>query len=203
MKTVKLLKVLLAVLIIATIIVAILVINKFVNDDKSEKELQGVIEAIYNQEQNSTDIIPIMDAEIQGIKVVGIIKIPRVDLEYPILERTDVNTLNISVTKFWGNKINEIGNVCLAGHNNMSGSKFGKLKNLEIGDKIELIDLQNVNIEYEIFDISIIDPNDISCILPVQEGTREVTLITCTNGDKNRRIVKARENINIVKGDEN
>ena len=99
----------------------------------------------------------------------------------------------MSITKFWGNQINEIGNVTLAGHNNLSGTMFGKTKKLEIGDIIELTDIQNVTLKYEIFDKFVIDPNDISCILPVEENTREVTLITCTNGNKNRLIIKARE----------
>ena len=70
---------------------------------------------------------------------------------------------------------------------------FGKTKRLEVGDIIELTDIQNVTLKYKVFKMYIIDPNDISCILPEQEGTREVTLITCTNGNKNRLIVKARE----------
>ena len=63
----------------------------------------------------------------------------------------------------------------------------------EIIETQELTDIQNVTLKYEIFDKFIIDPNDISCILPVEENTREVTLITCTNGNKNRLIIKARE----------
>lgn len=114
-------------------------------------------------------------------------------MEYPILETTNKTTLNLSITKFWGNRINEIGNVTFAGHNNLNGTMFGKIKNLEIGDIIELTDIQNVTLKYKIYKTSIIDPNDISCILPEQENTREVTLITCTNGNKNRLIVKARE----------
>ena len=73
---------------------------------------------------------------------------------------------------------------------------FGKIKKLEEGDIIELTDIQNVKLKYKVFKTYVIDPNDITCILPEQEGTREITLITCTNGNKNRFIVKARE-INI------
>ena len=53
----------------------------------------------------------------------------------------------------------------------------------KVGDKVE----------YIIFDIYTIDPNDVSCVKSVEEGTREITLITCTNGHKNRLITKARE----------
>ena len=75
----------------------------------------------------------------------------------------------------------------------MNNKMFGKIDKLENGDIIELTDSQMVTIKYEVFDKYIIDPNDISCIYPVDENSREVTLITCTNRDKNRLIVKARK----------
>ena len=65
---------------------------------------------------------------------------------------------------------------------------------MEIGDVIKLTDLTNRTIEYEVFKIYSIDPDDVSCVESVEAGTREVTLITCTNGHKNRLIVKARAN---------
>ena len=64
---------------------------------------------------------------------------------------------------------------------------------MQVGDIIELTDIQNVTLKYQVFKVYVIDPNDITCILPEQENVREVTLITCTNGNKNRLIVKARE----------
>ena len=70
---------------------------------------------------------------------------------------------------------------------------FGRIKKLGVGDIIELTDIQNITLKYEIFETDIIDPNDITCILPVEEGRREVTLITCANGTANRFIVKAKE----------
>ena len=142
---------------------------------------------------NDIDVIQEIDQEIEGYKVVGIINIPKINIEYPILEKTNKESLKLSITKFYGEKINQIGNVVLAGHNNLNNKMFGKMDKLENGDIIELTDSQMVTIKYEVFDKYIIDPNDISCIYPVDENSREVTLITCTNRDKNRLIVKARE----------
>ena len=193
MNKLKVYKILLALLIIAIIIVATLVIIKYVNMYNNEKNLQATVTNINEQLKNSDESISRIDEQIGDYKVVGIIKIPKIDLEYPILEKTNKESLNLSITKFWGNEINEIGNVSLAGHNNLNGTMFGKTKKLEVGDIIELTDIQNVTLKYQIFKKYVIDPNDISCILPDQEGTREVTLITCTNGNKNRLILKARE----------
>ena len=193
MSKIKIYKMILICLIIAAIIVGALVVIKYFNLYKNESEAKQVISNINKELKNSDEPIIEINQQIQGHKVVGIIKIPKIELEYPILETTSKETLNLSITKFWGNQINEIGNVSLAGHNNLNGTMFGKTKRLEVGDIIELTDIQNVTLKYKVFKMYVIDPNDISCILPEQEGTREVTLITCTNGNKNRLIVKARE----------
>ena len=98
-----------------------------------------------------------------------------------------------SITKFWGPNLNKVGNLTLAGHNNKDGTMFGKVKKLNIGDIIEIEDLYKNTVKYEIFDMYVIDPNDVSCVESVDANTKEVTLITCTNGNKNRLITKARE----------
>lgn len=193
MNKIKLYKILLLLLILATIVVSILIAIKYIGIYKNEKNAKQVITNISKALQENDNVTAEINEQIQGYKVVGIIKIPKIELEYPILEKTSKETLNLSITKFWGNRINEIGNVTLAGHNNLNGTMFGKLKKLEEGDIIELTDIQNVKLNYKVFKTYVIDPNDITCILPEQEGVREITLITCTNGNKNRFIVKARE----------
>lgn len=193
MNKIKAYKVLLICLIIVAIILAVLIAKKYINLYKHENTAEEVIANINRSFEEKENVFQEIDEQIDGHKVIGIIKIPKISLEYPILETTSKETLNLSITKFWGNKINEIGNVTLAGHNNLNGTMFGNTKKLEVGDIIELTDIQNVTLKYKVFKKYVIDPNDISVILPEQEGTREVTLITCTNGNKNRLIIKARE----------
>lgn len=193
MNKLKIYRVLRIVLIIAAIVVAVFVAKKFYNEGKTENLAKEVLEDIKTTIETSGETVKTIDAELKGYKIVGIINIPKINVEYPILEKTTEESLNISITKFWGNEINEIGNVTLAGHNNFSGVMFGRIKKLEIGDVIELTDAQNVTLQYEVFETKIIDPNDISCILPIEEGRREVTLITCENGKANRFIIKAKE----------
>lgn len=193
MKKIKVYKAILVLLIIAAVIVAVFVVRKFYKSNQTENEAKSVVEEIKENLNIQNESEAHIDAELGGYKVIGIIKIPKINLEYPILEKTNTESLNISITKFWGNEINEIGNVTLAGHNNLNGVMFGKIKKLSNGDIIELTDIQNITLKYEVFETKVIDPNDISCILPIEEGRREVTLITCTNGRSNRFIVKAKE----------
>lgn len=118
------------VLIIVAIVVAVFVVRKFYSESKMKNLANDVLEQIKTTTENSEtgEVIQTIDAEMGGYKVVGIIKIPEIDLEYPILEKTNKESLNISITKFWGNEINEIGNVTLAGHNNFSRSNVWKNK---------------------------------------------------------------------------
>lgn len=189
-KTYKLLRI---ILIIVAIILLVLVMRKFYKSYKTEKLAEETISKIINQVENQDIVSNKIDMQMQGYNVVGIIKIPKIELEYPILEKTNIESLKISITKFWGNSLNEVGNLTLAGHNNLNGTMFGKIKKLENGDIIEITDTQNITLKYEVFKKYVIDPNDISCIQSEEEGTREITLITCTNGRSNRLIVKARE----------
>ena len=48
-------------------------------------------------------------------------------------------------------------------------------------------------VEYEIFDIYTVPPEDISCLAQNTNNEKQVTLITCTRDSKHRIIVKARE----------
>ena len=56
-----------------------------------------------------------------------------------------------------------------------------------------MTDLNHNTVEYEVFKIYNVEPNDVTCLESVDENAREVTLITCTNGRKERLITKARE----------
>ena len=187
----KLCNILLILISLAILVVLILIVIKYTQNYKNEQEIVEVIANLDQTElqEEQEEII----AEYDGYKIIGTIKISKIELEYPILEETTEQTMRKSVTYFWGNGVNEIGNLCIAGHNNYDGTMFGKIKNLEIGDTIELTNMKKITKQYEIYDIFKTNPDDIS-ILEVQEaGTREVTLITCTNGNKERLIVKARE----------
>ena len=57
--------------------------------------------------------------------VIGIIEIPAIKLTYPILSTTTDELLKISPCRFAGPMPNEIGNLCIAGHNNANGTLYG------------------------------------------------------------------------------
>lgn len=196
MKKITVYRTILVILVITALVLTTFIIKKNIESKKIEDNTKSVLQEIKKDKKsnpNEIDVIQEIDEEIEGYKVIGIINIPKINIEYPILEKTNKESLKLSITKFYGEKINQKGNVVLAGHNNLNNTMFGKINQLENGDIIQLTDSQMVTVKYQVFDKYVIDPNDIDCIFPIDENTREVTLITCTNRDKNRLVVKARE----------
>ena len=186
--------IILILLVITAIIVGGIIGTEYIRRERNEDKLSAVVAQIenintdINDKENKQETI-----KLDGYDVEGIIEIPKIDIKYPIVSTTSDEAMKVAITKFWGANINDIGNFCMAGHNYYDGTMFGKTKYLKVGDKIKMTDLNLNTIEYEIFKIYTIDPNDITCIESVEPNTREITLITCTNGHKNRLITKARE----------
>lgn len=124
---------------------------------------------------------------------IGEITIPSLNVHYSILSETSDALLKVSVCKFWGGEPNEVGNLCIAGHNYRNKRFFSKVPTLQEGDIIEIKDLKDRTIQYEVYTTYTVDPNDVSCTSQITNGEKRVTLITCTNDSKQRVIVQARE----------
>ncbi len=128
---------------------------------------------------------------------IGEINIPSINVNYPIIAADNLDNidtlLKISICKFHGPNPNEIGNLCLVGHNYKNSKFFSKVPNLNIGDIIEIKDLSGTTLEYAVYDKFIVEPDDVACTSQLTDGKKEITLITCTNDNKQRHIIKARE----------
>ena len=132
-----------------------------------------------------------------GYTMIGEISIPSLNVKYPIILPDDLNTidslLKISVCKFHGANPNEVGNLCIVGHNYRNTKFFSKVPTMEPGDIIEIKDLTGTTLRYSVYDKFLVYPDDVSCTSQITDGKKEVTLITCTNDNKQRYIIKARE----------
>lgn len=131
--------------------------------------------------------------QYKGYQVGAKLEIPKIELKTYILQNYSIKALNVSVTKFWGTNANEIGNFCIAGHNFQNRNMFYNLKKLNIGDTLFICDNKIGKVNYKIYDIYKVEPDDVSCLSQETNGKREVTLITCTSNSEKRIIVKARE----------
>lgn len=191
----KIYKILFIILIILAIVTISFIVLKYSKNYLAEKENQKTVETFSSQLDNEKN----EEITMNGYKIIGIVKIPKIEIEYPIV---DIDTYNpeetkepmkFAIVKYWGTNVNEYGNLSIAGHNKYDGTMFGKTKNLEIDDIVELTDLNHQTIQYKIYEKFITNPNDVTILQTKEENIREVTLITCTNGNKQRLILKAKE----------
>lgn len=126
---------------------------------------------------------------------IGKISIPKIGVNYPIFAKTTDEWLRVSICKFWGGNPNEVGNLCLVGHNYRNNRFFSKVPTLSVGDIIEITDLSKRTIQYEVYDIHTVYPDNRDDTTQYTNGKREITLITCTDDTKQRVIVRCTEKI--------
>ncbi len=125
--------------------------------------------------------------------VIGIIKIDKINLNYAILSISNNDLLDISVCRFAGPMPNEVGNLCIAGHNYVDYKFFSRLNELSLGDKIQIYDLAGNYVTYEIYDIYESRADDTSCTFQDTNNLKLVTLVTCNNVNGKRLVLHAKE----------
>lgn len=193
-KTIKLLKLQFIIVISCLIIFLIFSFVSYYNS-KDNLNLSGTIIDSYDiarlyavAEPNYNIILP--NGETSN--VIGIIEIKELNLKYPILSTISDELLKIAPCKFYGPGVNEIGNLCIAGHNYDDNTFFSNLHKLNIDSEILITDIYNNSITYQVYDKFETSVDDVSSTSQLTDGNKEITLITCNNLNKNRLIVKAK-----------
>lgn len=125
-------------------------------------------------------------------KIVGIITVPKLNIQYPILNDWNYEALKNATCRFHGPEYpNEVGNFCIIGHNYRNNSFFSKLVTLEKMDIIQITDTTGKTVDYAVYDKYTVEPDDTECTNQKTDGKKEITLITCYNYGKQRTIIKA------------
>ena len=155
----------------------------------------GEVEEIDNSnETNNKAVVEYTASTGEKYTVIGRVKIPKINVDYPIISYCTDGLLKIAPCKFWGADPNEVGNLCIAGHNYRNSKFFSKVpKLIGVGDIIEITDLSDRTLQYEVYDKYTVSPEDTSATTQLTNGRKEITLITCTDDSKLRVIVKAKE----------
>lgn len=160
------------------------------NEQISQKLVHSYsISTLYAQDNGYTT----QEASTSDPFVIGIIKIDKINLNYPILSISNNDLLDISVCRFAGPMPNEIGNLCIAGHNYVDYKLFSRLNELLIGDEITIYDLSGNSINYSIYEKYETSPTDTSCTFQDTNNLKIVTLVTCNNVNGKRLVIHAKE----------
>jgi sortase A len=124
--------------------------------------------------------------EIDGRYYIGVISIPSLDIELPVMREWSYPNLKISPCRYSGSA--EDGNLIIAAHN--YNSHFGKINELGDGDTITFTEIDGTVYEYEVVQNMIINGTDVSTMV-YSSDSYDLTLFTCTLSGQSRVTVRA------------
>ena len=125
------------------------------------------------------------EEEIDGHEYIGMLQIPALLLELPVISEWSYPNLKIAPCRYTGSVYRN--NLVIAAHN--YSSHFGHLKNLSQGDEITFTDMDGNVFRYEVAEIETLSP---FAIEEMTSGDWDLTLFTCTVGGKSRVTVRCK-----------
>lgn len=127
----------------------------------------------------------------KNFTVVGTMKIPAINLEYPIVEEVTTKSLETALVALYpnGDNLNQVGNTVVIGHNYRNGMFFSNLKKLTNGAKIYVTDYRGKTVTYQVYNKFEASSTDTSFYTRDTAGLAELTLSTCTDASNDQRTI--------------
>ena len=137
---------------------------------------------------NLPDYIRFPDMEmpttnLKGYDYIGVLEIPALQLELPIMSTWDYTRLRIAPCRYQGSVY--LHNMILCAHN--YATHFGQIKNLAVGDSVRFTDVDGNVFFYKVAAIETLAP---TAVEEMEAGEWDLTLFTCTIGGSTRITVR-------------
>lgn len=116
---------------------------------------------------------------IDGWEYIGVLEIPALGLELPVLSQWSYAGLRIAPCRYQGSAY--LDDLVIAAHNYQT--HFGRIKELQPGDEVRFTDAEGHVFLYEVLEIEILQP---TAIEEMTTGDWDLTLFTCTIGGQSR-----------------
>ena len=120
---------------------------------------------------------------IDGIEFIGVLRIPALELELPIISQWSSPNLKKAPCRFSGSAY--MNNLIICGHNYTS--HFGNLNNLSEGDVATFMDMEGNVFTYKMVERETLLP---TAIKEMESGDWDLTLFTCTLGGQSRVTIR-------------
>lgn len=124
---------------------------------------------------------------VDGVDYIGVLHIPSLGLELPVISRWSYDDLRIAPCRYSGSAY--LGNMVICGHN--YSAHFGKLKSLQPGDTVSFTDMDGNEFSYTVEELEVLRP---TAVEEMTVGDWELTLFTCTLDGKSRVAVRCVQN---------
>ena len=174
-------------LVVAAIL--LLVYNRWENDRAGESaaEIQSTLaEIIAENTAEYRELDAGMDTvEIDGNAYIGMLTIPSLDLELPILAEWSTAGLKIAPGRYYGSVWTD--DLVICGHNYTR--HFGNLNCMERGEALYFTDVHGTIFYYEVEEVVVLQPTDVEEMVNQSEEW-DLTLFTCTMSGQARVTVR-------------
>lgn len=120
---------------------------------------------------------------INGRDYIGVLSIPSLELELPVISQWDYAALKVAPCRYSGSLYQN--NLIICAHN--FATHFGKLKNLRVGDIAIFTDMEENAVTFQMVERETLEPTDLE---GMEAGDWDMTLYTCTVGGQSRVTVR-------------
>lgn len=120
---------------------------------------------------------------INGRDYIGVLSIPSLELELPVISQWDYPALKVAPCRYSGSLYQD--NLIICAHN--YASHFGKLKELQPGDTVLLTDMDEHVVTFQVVERETLNPMDAE---GMEAGDWDLTLFTCTIGGQTRVTIR-------------
>lgn len=165
-----------------------LYVGKSAGDESSKVAAQlisGADESLTSGQSISPQT-PMPVEQIDGDLYIGVLRIPELGLELPVMDDWSYPGLRVSPCRYSGSVYSD--DMVIAAHNYQT--HFGRLSQLEYGAEVSFTDVRGNVFVYEVASIETLDPYAVSAMV---DSDYELALFTCTLGGANRVTVRCSE----------
>lgn len=127
--------------------------------------------------------IEMPEIEIDGNTYIGVLKLPSLSQELPVMSGWSYPKLKLAPCRYQGSAYEK--DLIIMAHN--YPAHFGSLKELSVGETVTFTDVDGNIFYYEVAELEILDPFQTEAM---QAGEWDLTLFTCTLGGQSRVTVR-------------
>ena len=120
---------------------------------------------------------------IDGRDYIGVLSIPSLELELPVISQWDYPALKVAPCRYSGSLYQD--DLIICAHN--YASHFGKLKELQPGDTVLFTDMDEHVVTFRMVERETLNPMDAE---GMEAGDWDLTLFTCTIGGQTRVTIR-------------
>lgn len=148
------------------------------------EDVQTAATAAPDPDETQTDASRDMPTlEIDGQAYIGYLELPTLGLTLPVMNDWSYERLRIAPCRYWGSVYDD--SLVILAHN--YARHFGGIKDLEIGDIVQFIDIDGVIYRYAVAAQETLERGDVAAMTG---SDYDLTLFTCTYGGRQRVTVR-------------